>query len=175
MHGDRTARVNSVMSNSATALAFTAIIVWCSPANAQTQQQPTAHVTARITTPVRDSTYIAPDATAYITRVIPAPRTVSAAAQQWINNQGRVLPRAHGARPDTTTLALSAERFEREIGLAAALQQAHIVPVITAGAVDGLRGTPCRMWRARACTLLAQQHLQRCPGTSPWPIKAPPR
>ncbi|HXT48455.1 MAG TPA: protein kinase [Gemmatimonadaceae bacterium] len=33
---------------------------------------------------------------------------------------------------------LSVERFEREIVLAAALQQAHIVPVITAGVVDGL-------------------------------------
>jgi serine/threonine-protein kinase len=33
---------------------------------------------------------------------------------------------------------LSVERFEREIALAAALQQAHIVPVITAGEVDGL-------------------------------------
>jgi serine/threonine-protein kinase len=33
---------------------------------------------------------------------------------------------------------LSVERFEREIALAAALQQAHIVPVITAGDVDGL-------------------------------------
>lgn len=33
---------------------------------------------------------------------------------------------------------LSVERFEREIALAAALQQAHIVPVITAGVVDGL-------------------------------------
>ena len=33
---------------------------------------------------------------------------------------------------------LSAERFEREIALAAALQQANIVPVITAGDIDGL-------------------------------------
>ncbi len=33
---------------------------------------------------------------------------------------------------------LSAERFDREIGLAAGLQQANIVPVITAGEVDGL-------------------------------------
>ena len=33
---------------------------------------------------------------------------------------------------------LSVERFEREIGLAAALQQANIVPVITAGDIDGL-------------------------------------
>ena len=33
---------------------------------------------------------------------------------------------------------LSVERFEREIALAAALQQAHIVPVITAGNVAGL-------------------------------------
>ena len=33
---------------------------------------------------------------------------------------------------------LSAERFEREIGLAAGLQHAHIVPVITAGEVGGL-------------------------------------
>lgn len=36
------------------------------------------------------------------------------------------------------THGLSVERFEREIALAAALQQAHIVPVITAGEVDGL-------------------------------------
>ena len=35
--------------------------------------------------------------------------------------------------------ALSAERFEREISLAAALQEPHIVPVLTAGALaDGL-------------------------------------
>ena len=33
---------------------------------------------------------------------------------------------------------LNVERFEREIALAAALQQANIVPVITAGDVDGL-------------------------------------
>ncbi len=33
---------------------------------------------------------------------------------------------------------LSVERFEREIGLAAGLQQANIVPVISAGDVDGL-------------------------------------
>ncbi len=33
---------------------------------------------------------------------------------------------------------LSAERFEREIGLAAGLQHAHIVPVIAAGEVGGL-------------------------------------
>jgi serine/threonine protein kinase len=33
---------------------------------------------------------------------------------------------------------LSAERFEREIGLAAALQEPHIVPVLSAGDVDGL-------------------------------------
>src|SRR5262249_47071267 len=34
--------------------------------------------------------------------------------------------------------SVSAERFEREIGLAAALQQANIVPVISAGDVEGL-------------------------------------
>ena len=34
--------------------------------------------------------------------------------------------------------AMSAERFEREIQLAASLQQANIVPVITAGDFDGL-------------------------------------
>ena len=33
---------------------------------------------------------------------------------------------------------LSAERFGREIALAAGLQEPHIVPVITAGDVDGL-------------------------------------
>jgi serine/threonine-protein kinase len=33
---------------------------------------------------------------------------------------------------------LSAERFEREIALAARLQQANVVPVLTAGDVDGL-------------------------------------
>ena len=36
------------------------------------------------------------------------------------------------------TEGLSSERFEREIGLAAGLQQANIVPVITAGYVNGL-------------------------------------
>ncbi|MBC8087291.1 MAG: protein kinase [Phycisphaerae bacterium] len=36
------------------------------------------------------------------------------------------------------TEGLSGERFEREIGLAAGLQQANIVPVITAGYVNGL-------------------------------------
>ena len=34
--------------------------------------------------------------------------------------------------------AISAERFEREIRLAASLQQANILPVIAAGEVDGL-------------------------------------
>src|SRR5687768_12456879 len=36
------------------------------------------------------------------------------------------------------TADVSTERFEREISLAARLQQAHIVPVITAGDVNGL-------------------------------------
>jgi hypothetical protein len=43
----------------------------------------------------------------------------------------KVLPRELAA-------GLSVERFEREIALAAGLQQAHIVPVITAGDLDGL-------------------------------------
>ena len=40
--------------------------------------------------------------------------------------------------PPELAAGLSADRFEREIGLAAGLQQANIVPVITAGEVDGL-------------------------------------
>ena len=40
--------------------------------------------------------------------------------------------------PPELAAALSAERFEREIGLAAGLQQANIVSVITAGDVSGL-------------------------------------
>lgn len=63
-------------------MAFTAVTVWCSPANAQTQQQRTTQTTAQ----AGDSTYIAPDGTAYITRVIPIPRTVSAAARYVLIN-----------------------------------------------------------------------------------------
>src|SRR5687767_14883370 len=40
--------------------------------------------------------------------------------------------------PPDLAAELSAERFEREIALAAGLQQANIVPVITAGEVGGL-------------------------------------
>lgn len=37
--------------------------------------------------PSRDTTYIAPDGTAYITRVIPVPKTASPQAQKWIARQ----------------------------------------------------------------------------------------
>ena len=40
--------------------------------------------------------------------------------------------------PPELAAAMSAERFEREIQLAASLQQAHIVPVLAAGDMDGL-------------------------------------
>jgi serine/threonine-protein kinase len=46
--------------------------------------------------------------------------------------------------------AMSAERFEREIQLAASLQQANIVPVIAAGDFDGLPTTRCRSWRGES-------------------------
>jgi eukaryotic-like serine/threonine-protein kinase len=36
------------------------------------------------------------------------------------------------------TAGVSAERFEREVRLAAALQEPHIVPVLTAGDADGM-------------------------------------
>ena len=73
-----------MMSNRAMALAFASAVVWCAPAHAQTQQQHHTQTTALATAQGRDSTYIAPDGTAYITRVIPLPKTVSAAAQRWI-------------------------------------------------------------------------------------------
>jgi acetyl esterase/lipase len=53
------------------------------PANAQVQHQPTTQAEA----PTRDTTYIGPDGTAYITRVIPVPTTVSPEAQRQIAQQ----------------------------------------------------------------------------------------
>jgi len=52
-------------------------------ATAQTQQSPTTKGDA----PTRNTTYIAPDGTAYITRVIPAPQTVSDQARKLIGEQ----------------------------------------------------------------------------------------
>ncbi len=58
------------------------------------------------------------------------------------------------------TAGLSVERFEREVMLAAALQEPHIVPVLTAGDADGMpyytmrSSTDCRclpcwvLWQA---------------------------
>src|SRR5688500_17144438 len=40
--------------------------------------------------------------------------------------------------PPSVTAGISAERFEREIMLSAALQHPNIVPVLNAGKVDGL-------------------------------------
>lgn len=53
------------------------------PATAQTQQSPTTKADA----PTRNTTYIAPDGTAYITRAIPVPQTVSEQAQKLIGEQ----------------------------------------------------------------------------------------
>jgi acetyl esterase/lipase len=52
-------------------------------ANAQSTPQPTTKAGA----PSRDTTYIGADGTAYITRVIPVPKTVSPEAQKWIARQ----------------------------------------------------------------------------------------
>src|SRR5215210_3078889 len=43
--------------------------------------------------------------------------------------------------PPELAAGLSAERFEREVLLAAALQEAHIVPVLGAGEIRDARGT----------------------------------
>ena len=75
--------IKSVISKQTTAMAITAVIIWCSPVGAQTAPQPTTQATA----PTRDTTYIAPDGTAYITRVIPVPSTVSPLAQKRIARQ----------------------------------------------------------------------------------------
>jgi monoterpene epsilon-lactone hydrolase len=60
-------------------------IVLASSAEVHAQTQPLPAATANV--PSSDTTYIAPDGTAYITRVIPVPKTVSPEAQKWIARQ----------------------------------------------------------------------------------------
>ena len=71
--------------NSIKLLGTVAIVVLASVgvAVAQTHSQPATPASV----PSRDTTYIAPDGTAYITRVIPVPKTVSPEAQKQIARQ----------------------------------------------------------------------------------------
>jgi monoterpene epsilon-lactone hydrolase len=55
-------------------------IVLASSAEVHAQTQPLPAAPANV--PSSDTTYIAPDGTAYITRVIPVPKTVSPEAQK---------------------------------------------------------------------------------------------
>lgn len=69
-----------------TLLGLAAAVVLGSTAMANAQEQ--SHPAAQASVPLRDMTYIAPDGTAYITRVIPLPKTVSPEAQNhafWTN------------------------------------------------------------------------------------------
>ena len=51
--------------------------------------------------------------------------------------------------PPETAGTVSAERFNREIRLAAQLQHAHIVPVLSAGTSAGLPFSRCRWCREK--------------------------
>lgn len=73
-------------------------------ANAQSSPQPTTRANA----PSHDTTYIAPDGTAYITRVIPVPKTVSPEAQKWIARQ---IPDNH----DASTFSLAERRRRTDL------------------------------------------------------------
>jgi hypothetical protein len=55
--------------------------------NAITAQTPAAKPTQAVDAPVHNSTYIGPDGTAYITRVVPVPKTVSTEAQALLATQ----------------------------------------------------------------------------------------
>ena len=65
------------------AFAIGAALFFAPAAHAQVEQQPTTQAEA----PTRDTTYIAPDGTAYITRVIPVPTTVSPDARKQLARQ----------------------------------------------------------------------------------------
>jgi acetyl esterase/lipase len=65
------------------AFALGAALLFAEAAHAQVQQQPTTQAEA----PTRDTTYIAPDGTAYITRIIPIPTTVSPKARRQLAQQ----------------------------------------------------------------------------------------
>ena len=84
-------QIESVISSKATTTTMTAVLacifcaatVWATEGNAQA----TPRATTQATAPTRDTTYIAPDGTAHITRVIPVPSTVSPVAQKRIARQ----------------------------------------------------------------------------------------
>lgn len=85
-------------------LAITLSMLCMCLANAQSPPQPTTRTNA----PSRDTNYIAPGGTAYITRVIPVPKTVSPEARKWIARQ---IP--DNDAPSTSSLA----EHRRRIGL----------------------------------------------------------
>jgi len=60
---------------------------------------------------------------------------------------------------------LSAERFEREIRTVAALQQANIVPILTAGDTDGLPfyTIPCRSSKVNRSVRISRADHSRSP------------
>lgn len=83
MRSDPTNQAKHILSTKSATLAVAAILLFSPSLGAQTTQPATTQATA----PTRDSTYIAPNGTAYITRVIPVPSTISPAAQKELARQ----------------------------------------------------------------------------------------
>ena len=107
-------------------LALGAALLVAAAATAQVPQRPTTQADA----PTRDTTFIAPDGTAYITRVIPVPTTVSAEAQKQI---GRQIPDTD--EPETLEAGRARNDRARERNGKAALDKypARVMPGVMAG------------------------------------------
>lgn len=107
-------------------LALGAALLVAAAANAQVPQRPTTQADA----PTRDTTFIAPDGTAYITRVIPVPTTVSAEAQKQI---GRQVPDTY--EPQTLVAGrLGSDRARERLGkVALEKYPAQVMPGVMAG------------------------------------------
>jgi monoterpene epsilon-lactone hydrolase len=107
-------------------LALGAALLVAAAASAQVPQRPTTQADA----PTRDTTFIAPDGTAYITRVIPVPTTVSAEAQKQIGQQ---FPDTD--EPETLVAGrLKSDRTRERLGkVALEKYPAQVMPGVMAG------------------------------------------
>ena len=115
------------------ALALGTAVFFAAAANAQVQRQPTTQAEA----PTRDTTYIAPDGTAYITRIVPVPVTVSSEAQKRISRQ---IPDADDDAPSSLADDRRSSDQSREKSGEAALER------YPAKVADGLvAGVPVRL------------------------------
>lgn len=115
------------------AFTLTTALLFMAAANAQVQRQPTTQAEA----PTRDMTYIAPDGTAYITRIVPVPVTVSPEAQKRI---GRQIPDVANDAPSTLADDRKSSDQSRERSGKAALER------YPANVADGLvAGVPVRV------------------------------